>query len=240
MKKALVVFVAVGLFLLFVLAKAPAWLLVDAVKGRLPGLVPGPASGSIWAGNIQALNYQQFALGDLAWRVRPAALVGGSPLAVSVGSPLQLKANLGVVDGQRLVLDKVSARGDIGPLLEASGLPTMGFSGNFSLLLDSATLGPRGCEAAAGQLIIADVQGDVPGIAELGTLAAKLSCSGGALQLTLDENNPARVRGTLTLSGNGRTRGQVMLSPPPGSELFLSLRDFLGAPRNGKDFVIRI
>lgn len=240
MKKAVLILLAAGMFVAVIVAKAPAWLLLDTIRGQVPGLALGPASGTVWQGDIDSVRFQQLSVGGVAWHLRPWALFGHAPLAISTQTPVRASALLGVTGEQQLVLTDSSVEGEIGPLLAAAGLPSMGFEGQFSLKLSSATLAAQGCNSLDGQLRIAGLRGDIAGIDSLGAIVAALSCRGGAVRLSIDENNPNRVRGSLTVSGDGRTRGQITLSPPPGSELFLSLRDFLGQPRNGKDFVIRL
>lgn len=228
------------LFAVFLLLKAPVWLVSDQVLKQIPGLEVGIVEGSLWQGRVRSLSYQGVVAESVEWSFQVLGLFGGWPLAISVEQPLKLRAELGLTENQQLKIRELSANGDIAPLLTSAGLPTMGFEGRYSARINSAILGANGCQTAEGEFEISDLKGDVEGIEMLGRIPAVLACNGNALQISIDGNNPAKVRGELQIPFNGRVRGQVTLSPPPGSALHTNLQHFIGQPKNGKDFVLRL
>ena len=227
-------------FVIFLLVKAPVWLVSDQVVKNVPGLELGGVDGSLWHGHVQSLNYQGITAQSLNWDLQVLGFLGGWPLTVSVEQPLTLQAELGLAENQQLKVRRLKANGDIAPLLIAAGLPTMGFEGQYSAMIDSAVLGPNGCQTVVGEFTVSGLRGDVDGIDMLGSIPAVLACRGNALQISIDGNNPAKVRGQLRIPFNGRVSGRVTLTPPPSSALHTSLQQFLGRPKNGKDFILSL
>ena len=227
-------------FLAFLLWRAPAWLVTDRVIDAVPELRLGQTKGTLWSGELDQVAYQGIHVAAVGWRFRPLGLISGLPLHVSAAAPAKVSANLGSGGGGKLRITDLDIEGDIATLLGAAGLPTMGFGGRYSGNVDEALISTSTCEAISGRLVLESLQGDVAGIEKVAPVVAQISCQGGAVVVQIDEANTMRVRGTLRLRIGGAVNGQVVLSPPPGSELFSSLSQLMGRPRNGKDFLLRL
>lgn len=240
MKRVLWSALALLVLVLFVAWRAPAWVLLDQLDGRVPGLALGNSDGRLWSGRLDQVNYDGLGLEGVSWRLQPLAALSGRPLAVAVESPLTLEAELGLPEGQQLKLYDVSLEGKIAALLDAVALPSMGFDGNYRAEMSSAVISPQGCSEFAGTIHLARLSGDIDGLSELGAVDATVSCQNRGLRIVIDEDNPMRVRGTVNLWFNGRSTGQVTISPPQGSALYQSLTQFLGRPSNGTDFQLRL
>ena len=239
MKRLGIALLAVVVLVGSALWQAPAWLLTDALRGKIDGVSLGSASGGLWQGRLSHALVQGLQIDDIQWRVQPAGLWNQRLLQVSTAAPVAVSAELGLIDSATAVASDVSARGQIAPLLNAVDVPSMGFDGQFIARLDALQLTADGCKELQGKVSIDQLTGDGDGRDALGSIQRTLRCSGGQDLVTIDPNNPMQVRGTLRIAMNGMPRGQIQLSPPVGSSLYNSLRQFFGNPRNGKDFVLR-
>lgn len=241
MKRGVLIALGFVFFTGCLLWRAPAWLLVDVAGQQLPEDVQlGTATGSLWSGEFATVTVQGKSLEKLQWQLRPLQLLGGSPLRLKLAQPLELDADIAVGSNQQLQVHKLDARGQLANLLSLAAVPSMGFDGALSAQL-SGVFSAGACMELDGKLELKALSGDVEGVAELAPLRASLSCQGRNILVKIDPDNAAKVRGTVSLPLNGgKPRGQITLSPTPGSGLFLSLQDFLGRPRNNKDFIIRL
>ena len=237
-------FVAIAALLLFfivcLLVKAPAWLLTTAVDGRVAGLQLGTVSGSLWRGRLEQAAYNGVAVSGIDWQLRPLGLLTGRALSLSVDQPLQAKADIGLLGTSKLRIFDLQASGSFAPLLDAVGLPTMGFDGRFSGAISRAVLERDGCETVTGDAVLESISGDIDGIDSIAPVGIDLGCNKQQLVVTVDGDNPAQVRGVVQLAVTGRASGNIQISPPPGSPLFRSLSQFVGRPQNGKDFQLRL
>jgi len=233
-------FVCGGLFfVLCLLVTSPAWLVTDLALKKLPQLQLGTVSGSVWRGRVDTAKYGDITVTDLQWQLSLVGLFRGVPLAIDVAGPVEGHANVGVGGNNTLRLRDVSAQGGIAELMAVANLPSMGFDGGLSVELAEASITNTGCVDISGTFTLASLLGDIDGISDIAPVAATLSCENGLLAAVVDENNPTRVRGKVQLMNNGRLKGQLMLTPAPESLLYKSLSQFLGAPRNKTDFVLR-
>ena len=239
MKRLGIALLAILVLLGSLIWQAPAWLLTDTLQDRLEGVELGAASGGLWQGRLSHVVVQGLQLDDINWRVQPSGLWNQRLLEVTTAAPVEVSAELGLLDEETLTASDVQARGQIAPLLDAADVPSMGFDGQFIARLEQAQLTAKGCSELQGKVSIDQLSGDVDGLDALGSIQSTLSCSGGQVVVNIDPNNPMKVRGNLRIAMNGMPRGQIQLSPPEGSALYNSLSQFFGKPRNGRDFVLR-
>ncbi|MDF1690956.1 MAG: type II secretion system protein N [Zhongshania sp.] len=226
-------------FLLCLLMASPAWLVTDFALKKLPQLQLGSVSGSVWRGRVDTAKYGDITVTDLHWHLSLLGIFRGVPLAIDVAGPVKGHAELGVGGNNTLRLRNVLAQGGIAELMAVANLPSMGFDGGLSVELAEASITNTGCVDISGTFTLASLLGDIDGISDIAPVAAALNCENGLLVAVVDENNPTRVRGKVQLMNNGRLKGQLMLTPAPASLLYKSLSQFLGAPRNKTDFVLR-
>ncbi|MBD2858556.1 type II secretion system protein N [Spongiibacter sp. KMU-158] len=240
MKRVLGISAALLFFLICVIWRAPAWLLVDSLDSHLPPeLQLGSASGSLWQGEFSTVQYQGITLEQVSWQLQPIKALQGSPLKLKVKFPVQLDAELGFSQGQ-LKLNALAAKASLASVLDLAGVPSMGFDGRLSAEL-SGVFGEQGCTEFDGQLELLQLSGDLAGVSQIAPLRADLVCQGRNINLKIAEDNSAKVRGSVRVPlAGGKPTGSIMVSPQANSELYLSLQDFLGRPRNGKDFIIRL
>lgn len=226
-------------FLVCLLLSSPAWLVTDIVAKQIPELKLGTVSGRTWRGQIDHLQYGDIHVSQMQWHLSPLGLFRGVPLAISFVSPAKVTGLIGVAAGDTLRLRDIEAHGDIAKLMGVAQLPSMGFDGGVALTLAAANISSAGCSSVQGSLTLASLLGDIDGISDIAPVSAELGCSNGVLMVVVDENNPSRVRGQVQIMSSGRATGNLTLSPDPGSLLFKSLTQFLGAPRNNADFVLQ-
>ncbi len=240
MKRALFICSGFVFFLICILWRAPAWVAMDLLTPQLPrGLSLGQASGSVWRGQLASVQFQNIEIRQLQWRLQILKAISGAPLAVSLKHPAELRVELGIDTERRIHLNTLTADAQLDKLLHVAGLPHMGFRGAL-LAHASAVFSAQGCESLQGDVKLRRLDSDLTGFESIAPVAAILSCQGRSVSLKIDENNAANIRGAVTLPLNGgKPRGGITISPEPGSELFLSLQDFMGRPRNNKDFIIR-
>ena len=239
MKRFAIIIACILLFISGVLWRAPAWLATDIARDRLDGVELGVATGSVWRGELSHIGFQGMVLRGLQWQLSPLRILGESPLVISLAEPAVVELAIGL-DGEMLRVSSLTAKGRVGPLLEALQIPAMGFDGVFSGDIPSATWNAQGCQALEGEVSVAQLSGDIDGLASVGRVRAKVSCNAGTLRIVIDETNPVRLRGTITMNNRGIPRGQISLSPPPQSDIYRSLTQMFGRPSNGKDFTLRL
>ncbi len=238
MKRLLIFLMCIVLLVAALLWRAPAWLVADALHGGADDLQLGAVSGSLWQGSFSHVGSSAVVVRPLHWQFRPLAMLQGRPLSIRFDEPAKVTAQLGYRDSTLNVYELL-AEGRIASVLAATGIPSMGFDGHFSASAVQAGFTAQGCQQLSGELSIEQLSGDVEGLASLGQIHAVLSCEDGTLTISIDENNPQKLRGSITVDRSGLPRGRMQLSPPAGSELYNSLRQFLGRPRNGSDFILR-
>lgn len=239
MRRAVFVLLGVIFFVACVIARAPAWALFSIVEDQIPDDVHlGVVSGTIWSGRISSLDYAGFAVADMSWTLRPLGALSGAPLKLSLQHPLQLDATVGFTTDGELVVKQMTATSGVEDLLDTVGFPTMGFDGLVSADLN-ARFSAAGCQEIHGDLVLQSLTGDIAGIETIAPVSAKLSCKPRNILLTVEPGSAANIRGSLNVPMGGMPRGRLTVSPAAGTPLFESLQQFLGRPRNNKDFILQ-
>jgi general secretion pathway protein N len=239
MRPSIWISLAIAFFVILLLAKAPAWVLVDVIAKQQPNLLMGKASGTVWVGELETLQVQNITLSGLSWSLNPIGLFMGIPLHINVTGPIQGSADVGMNTTGILRLRDVEASGDLAAIMDIVDIPSMGFDGDLALNLQHAELNASSCLSMAGQFTVNSLVGDIDGVSDIAPVSAKLHCADNLVIAEVDENNTARVRGTVKAGFNGRVNGQITLSPERNSDLFKSLTQFMGRPRNNADFILR-
>ncbi len=223
-------------FVASLLATAPAWLLRSAVT--LPdNVVLAPLQGSLWRGQAEWLQVDGLRVEPLQWRLRPLGLLGGMPLQLSAEYPATLSARLRPgADGITLGASEASAT--LVQLLDFAELPKLGIDADLALVIDAADWSAGGCRELQGMLSAQNWHGDLDGLDAIGVLRGRLSCDANRLVIDVDPDNAIKLSGRLLLFTDGRYRVDMRMAPPPG-ELFDSLSQLLGRPRDGRQFILQ-
>ena len=240
MKRSVWIILGIAFFLVCLVVATPAWIVRDIIVKQQPAMAVGNVSGRVWRGELDVVQYQGITLSGIRWTLNPIGLISGVPLAIAVNEPVQGEGDVGIGREQTLQLRNVNVEGQLARLLNAMNFPSMGFDGGISLALQEAKINATGCISIVGTMTLNALSGDIEGVDSIAPVTASLSCENKRIVLAIDENNSAKVRGTVRISVNGQMNGQLMLSPAPATPLFNSLTQFMGRPANGKDFILRL
>ncbi|CAA0087247.1 Uncharacterised protein [Zhongshania aliphaticivorans] len=240
MKRTFWVVFSLLFFIICLVVATPAWVVRDILVKQQPSMAIGNVTGRVWQGDLDVAQYQGMTLGGISWTINPLGIVSGFPVTIAVKEPVVGRGKLGLTGAESLRLQNVDVGAKLQRILNAANIPSMGFDGDISLVLDEAELSAGGCASLAGTMSLNTLTGDIDGINTVAPVSANLGCENKRITLVIDENNAARVRGTVRVSFNGQVSGQIQLSPRPGTPLFKSLTQFIGRPSNGKDFNIRL
>jgi general secretion pathway protein N len=226
-----IIVLGVVAFAAIVLARLPAsWVLPSA--GR--SLRCASVEGSIWSGYCAGLKVQGASLGDLTWRLRPAALLRGKLAAhLDIEHPpdTAVRADIELGFGDTVTARNVTASLPLNPTLLPGVPPTL--TGTLHLELTSATVSKRGVvESLTGRIEarnLIDSSGDVT---PLGSFAVTFPGGGAPPSGALRD-----------LGGPLAVQGQLVLTPQPGYDLsgyvtprqsasqpLLNAIQFLGSP----------
>lgn len=240
MKKILIGLLVVAIFLLCVLVLAPAWLLEKPIAERLSNIVVSPLDGRLWQGRAARVDIDDIQLQDLEWTLSMGGLFSDTPVQFSVASPLPLSGRVGVAEADAVLLRNIEGEGQAASVLQAIGLPSMGFDASYRIVVEEILVSERGCERASGQISFDNLTGDLSGIDAIGEVSASLSCANKQFVISINDDNNIRVRGVIRAAMSGRVSGNILLSPAPGTALYQGLAEILGSPRNKKDFILRL
>ncbi len=206
-------------FIGFAIALLPASVAIQLGQSHLPkGLNLGPATGSIWQGQVNGVQYQGQYLSRVKWDIYPSALLGMKLKAdVIVGN----KRNTGEVSANGLVkyglsdgalqLEHVRARVALETVLSQVKLPVpTEAKGLVFLELDTYELGQPHCGEMAGVISSADINvKGRNGWFSIGELEGELSCVNGSASVKVSKENLLGLqvdagfnqRGQLTVDG---------------------------------------
>lgn len=239
MRRFAVVLACVALFITGLLSRAPAWVVSDIARAQAPDVELGVASGTLWQGRLSHVAVQGLLLRDVQWQLGAQSVFASEPLRISLAEPAQVDLSLGVA-GEVLRISALQAKGRIAPMLDALQIPAMGFDGAFNADISAASLSAQGCESLSGEVFLEQLSGDIRGLDALGRIRASLGCESGRVTVSIDDSNPLQLRGKVSVGPDGVPRGKISLTPPPQSEVYRSLSQMFGRPRNGKDFILQL
>lgn len=173
----------VFVFLLLLLATAPATLLTRTASGAVPALQFGQVSGSLWQGHAASVRYGDVALEQLQWQLSPWQLLLGQfavqfELGQSSGGARGNGAVRASIGGDITVQDlnlQVPAQA-LQPLLKMAGVQ---FGGELQLTLADAAIQDRQVTRLQGRLIWLQAMVRTPlGQPRLGAYAIDLGADG--------------------------------------------------------------
>ncbi|MBS3797234.1 type II secretion system protein N [Pseudoalteromonas sp. BDTF-M6] len=191
--------VFVVFLLVFAIALLPASVALEWFKKDLPpGLQLGPATGTIWQGQVHGVRYQGQYVSTVRWQVQPLAL-------------LQAKLNTDLVLGNKRNANELSAQGQLvyglfnkelqlhdaqarlslEQVLQRVRLPIpTEAKGRVFVELDNYQLGEPHCQALAGTISSADINvKGRNGWFSIGELEGELGCVNGAAKVTVTKEN---------------------------------------------------
>uniref|UniRef100_A0A486XPW4 Type II secretion system protein N n=1 Tax=Rheinheimera sp. BAL341 TaxID=1708203 RepID=A0A486XPW4_9GAMM len=196
MSKTKLVSLGVGCYILFMLVFTPAawWVKLATLP---PQLQLGAVSGSLWRGEVSALQYEKLSFGRLSWQLNGWALLTGKLQLVLTGGSAQnpaLPYIKGVVSYgfSGATLNDTMLSMPVQPLIPMLPLP-MPVDASGALVLDIAEFsqGQPWCNALQGNASWQDARLQTPTGTwlELQSLFGSLSCDNGTVVLTTDGNN---------------------------------------------------
>ena len=186
-------------FIIFAVALFPASIALNlAAKQLPPGLQLGPASGTIWQGQINGVRYQGQYLSKAQWQVNAwALLTGKAQVDVTLGNkrnPEELSAggviNYGLIEKDLTVTD-ANARIRIEQALAQVQLPIPTQArGRIFVDIAQYQLGQPHCQVLAGEISSPDitVKGR-NGWFSIGELEGQLACKNGGISVKVDKEN---------------------------------------------------
>lgn len=198
------------------------------------GIASAPIRGSLWALHLDWVQAGSLRLHNISARPSLLGFFSGTPLKLSVSEPLAVSAKVGSSDDGARVR-QLSADTRFEALRELIAIPPLGFDAAITVLVDEAIVQDGQCQTLVGRLALAEFEGNIAGLAQLGELTADLSCKAGRLVLTVDPDNALRLTGSASFSSDGRYLVNMLAEPPPGP-IFETFVDLLGPPRDGKRF----
>jgi hypothetical protein len=173
----------VGCVALFIVAGTPFLAVITALGLERAGISYSRAEGTLWSGRLTNVYWRDTAVGEMALRPLPFAILLGR-LSIDVvleGGAVQGRARISRGVFAPLALRDVTISADL------STLPVMmKLAGRIEASLAELVLGPRGCMRAQGRLTtdalthgVADAPWRGPG------LSGEVGCKGGALIVPL-------------------------------------------------------
>ena len=212
---------AFGLYLVFLVVLAPAawWLKLVTLP---PQLQLGPASGTLWQGQVQAVSLNGYVLPQVQWQIKPWALLTGKvALSLDIGQIRQTtlpyaKAELAYgLSGLELYSTQLRLPVEpIIPLLKLRLPFEVAASGNLMLNVQHFTMGKPWCEQLAGKASWLEAKFRAPsGWIDLNALDASLSCDQGQLQLVTDAANPLALNVTAVIGEQGKYQLNGTMKP---------------------------
>lgn len=196
----------VGVYLAGLLVLFPASIAVNWAP-QVPGLALGAASGTLWQGKLDGVNYRGLALGSATWSLHPLSLLG---LAVAADVTLDRTGRAPLSTSVRATpagLVEISAlRGGVtlAELARAGVLPANIATGDVILDLDRIVLDNGRPVAAEGRGGLVNLRSTLlPGI-NLGSFEGEIQTTDAGITATFrDVEAPLRVAGQAQVRPDG-------------------------------------
>jgi general secretion pathway protein N len=208
-------------YLVFMAVNLPASMIVSKVT--LPqGVKLGEVTGSMWSGEISAVQIKNDVLTDVKWQLSPLSLLTGS---LSSEVTFGRSKDSSSISGQggistNFPMDSFSAsdftlRYPAADFIKKMNLnlPTQ-IGGRLILTLDNFDQGKPYCTALTGTLAWskATMQG-MGGLIKLGKLDAELGCKAGNVLMKVTKKNPLGLQVTSTLAANRKFTVKGFVKP---------------------------
>jgi general secretion pathway protein N len=205
LKKSLLISAGVLSFIVTAVATVPAAIVLPRLP--LPANVQlGPASGTLWQGQVQAIQQGSLVLSDVRWQWQPSALLRGKlGVNITAGNIRQSEqfyvATSAEFGWQSLRLQHTDIRLPVARLLPMITLPMpVDASGVLRLDIVDYQWGQPYCQQLAGNTRWLQAKFKTPiGWLDLQQLQGVLRCDNGSLVLTTDGQNPLGLAVTAKL-----------------------------------------
>ncbi len=212
-----------AVFFISLLTIAPANYFAQQMQGQIKGVTLQGVGGTLWSGNIQALEIEGFIIENIEWSLSPFALLLGhaqldfSSLASDLQSAGRVDVNL---FNQEIEISSAMLRFPLESYAQMLGVSELGLSGQLELQLEEASYHEGRISNTTGQLIWH--QAGIKEALGLGTIEASLQQIDGELRATLnDREGPVIIGGEFIIQATGRYQFNATFSARDSSDVEL-------------------
>ncbi|MBF0625711.1 MAG: type II secretion system protein N [Magnetococcales bacterium] len=240
----LILFAILGLsaFFMSLLANLPASLAGRWLLDRfLPGVTLEGVSGTIWEGQALQLQYRDFQVDAVGWRIIPGELLAGRfKGAFFFGNSDRLggRGGLAAADAANFRLDGIQAWFALADVAALAGEIPGVKGGAMRLDLAEAAMVNGELTVLKATLELADLALAPPWNLEVGAFRLEAGPSPGGLRLHIrDVRSPFYVDAILQLwiqQGRFRIKGWMAAREDPDGQLTNQMRTLLGPPQKGR------
>lgn len=223
-------------FLLFLLLRAPAGLVVGLFDERLPGLNVQAVDGTVLNGSAWGVSWRDTPIGKLNWNWRPFALLSGwLEFRLDTDDPdAKLMGNVAIRWDRQLRFRDFSGRLPLAKLSELAGQPTPPLRGVVEFDLRELKLNTAGLpQSAAGVVHLLNLHIMLGQPLNLGDFVVQLSPATpeGFQGVIKDNNAPLDLAGILNVSPDRRYRfsGSAAVRDA-GNQALRQMLNLLGPP----------
>ncbi|GAK85570.1 general secretion pathway protein N [Vibrio ponticus] len=179
------------------------------------------ASGSLWQGQVQQLQWQRYNFGQVSWQLQPSQLLTGKVQAsvrLGTGNPWQLRAR-GVVGyglNGAYAQDVIASLPATEVMKFAPPLPVpLGISGQLELSIQSLEYSAPYCSSGKGKLVWnTDSIGTPLADLQVGPVVADLTCQDNAITVAGNQQSKqVNSEFSLELNANRQYSAQAWFSP---------------------------
>ncbi|VAW87901.1 hypothetical protein MNBD_GAMMA18-1309 [hydrothermal vent metagenome] len=212
-----------GIYVLSLLAITPASFVSKELESQVEGLALYGVEGTLWSGELQALEINGIRLKNVEWSLSPfALLLGNARLQFALNSD-ELQSD-GVVEigllSDSTTLRDVDIRFPIEKYAQQLGVAGFDLSGNIELNLHHLTYQNNLISGLSGVLVW--YESGISGALAMGDIQADLEQHDGLLTAILsDRGGPVKLDGDLSLQGSGHYQFKSILEVRDDSDLSL-------------------
>jgi len=208
---------AIVVYIATLLALFPASLALRWFLPAIPGLVVGPASGTIWDGSVTGIEYAGWNPGRATWKLDPFALLtlrAAADMHVDRGNAAPIRFSVSAGLAGDVDISNLQATLTLADLERARVMPRNIASGEILLNLPRLELVDGRPVAAEGRVSLAGLQSAfLPGVA-LGSYEGELKTTETGITATFrDAEAPLGVTGQAQLQPDGRYSASGSITP---------------------------
>ncbi len=212
-----------GVFLLSVLVMTPATYVASILEKKVDGLTLYGVEGTLWSGDMQALEIEGTVLENIEWSLSPLALLFGNAQLHMRSRSDELQGS-GVVEigllNHEIILRDTTVKLPVEAYAPQLGLADFDLTGELELNLDQLKYQEGVIYDLSGLLVWH--QAGISGALVLGTLQAEFTQQDGALEAVLsDREGPVKLEGELSLQSSGHYQFKSRLGARDESDLGL-------------------